>query len=381
MTLSTNLVSYWKLDESSGNAADSIGSNTGANTGVTYTTGKINNGAVFDSATDLLDCGTNSSLNLTSSYTIAGWLKPSSLPTSGNQAVWVARESGGGYYASLYNNGGTQYLRLVNQNGANNSITDIAYSLSTSVFTHVAWVYDDTADTMTLYINGASQGTGTSKIYSPGSVTTNFYIGTYLSSVLPYSGMIDELGIWSRALSSTEVSYLYNSGTGISVPFDLTLTFNSGSYTYTGNNFGLYRNFYIAITSGAYSYVGNTINLIISRILTFAKGTFTYTGFNILLSKGINIVFGSGNYTYTGNNITIAKLGRWRNITKNDGSPTNQTKNTAVISNQPDIGSSYPYNRPFMGYNDVVDQLSSHKLYYNSSGLLSENIFTNQTKN
>ena len=49
MALTDNLVSYWKLDESSGNAADSVGSNTLTNTNtVTYSAGKINNGADFE---------------------------------------------------------------------------------------------------------------------------------------------------------------------------------------------------------------------------------------------------------------------------------------------------------------------------------------------
>ena len=47
-SLLNGLVSYWKLDETSGNAVDNIGGNTGVNTNVTYAAGKINNGAVFN---------------------------------------------------------------------------------------------------------------------------------------------------------------------------------------------------------------------------------------------------------------------------------------------------------------------------------------------
>ena len=44
MAISDNLISYYKFDESSGNASDSVGSNTGTNTGLTYSAGIINNG-------------------------------------------------------------------------------------------------------------------------------------------------------------------------------------------------------------------------------------------------------------------------------------------------------------------------------------------------
>jgi hypothetical protein len=43
MALTDNLVAYYKLDESSGNAADIVNSITLTNTSTTYGTGKINN--------------------------------------------------------------------------------------------------------------------------------------------------------------------------------------------------------------------------------------------------------------------------------------------------------------------------------------------------
>src|SRR3990167_551156 len=54
MALDTNLVAYWKMDESSGDATDSVASHTLTNTNVTYGTGKINNGAAFNSTGDSL---------------------------------------------------------------------------------------------------------------------------------------------------------------------------------------------------------------------------------------------------------------------------------------------------------------------------------------
>jgi len=38
-------------------------------------------------------------------------------------------------------------------------------------------------------------------------------------STADFDGLIDEVGIWSRALNSTEVSELYNSGSGLAYPF------------------------------------------------------------------------------------------------------------------------------------------------------------------
>ena len=44
----TTPLAYWKLDESSGDAIDSISSLTAVNTSVTYGTGKLNNGAIYN---------------------------------------------------------------------------------------------------------------------------------------------------------------------------------------------------------------------------------------------------------------------------------------------------------------------------------------------
>jgi hypothetical protein len=79
MALTDNLVSYWKLDESSGNAADSVGSNTGTNVGsIAYSAGKINNGATMGSS-KRFDCGVTG-INITGkqAFTFAMWAKVSS---------------------------------------------------------------------------------------------------------------------------------------------------------------------------------------------------------------------------------------------------------------------------------------------------------------
>ena len=49
---------------------------------------------------------------------------------------------------------------------------------------------------------------------------------TYVIGARLLAGSIDEAGIWSRALSGTEITELYNAGAGITYPFSiLTLKF------------------------------------------------------------------------------------------------------------------------------------------------------------
>ena len=57
------------------------------------------------------------------------------------------------------------------------------------------------------------------------TVTPNARIGAlYTGSGNYFGGLIDELAIFNRVLSSSEISALYNSGTGISIPEIFTWT-------------------------------------------------------------------------------------------------------------------------------------------------------------
>ena len=64
--LRTDLVSYWKFDETSGTtASDSVGSNDGTVSGATWVSGKINNGLSFDGNNDYVEVPDSITLDIT----------------------------------------------------------------------------------------------------------------------------------------------------------------------------------------------------------------------------------------------------------------------------------------------------------------------------
>jgi len=83
--------------------------------------------------------------------------------------------------------------------------------VTVGVWYHYVATYNTTTDTMQLFINGASIGTVTSGDLS--QAQTGTWIGGRNNSNF-VDGNIDELGIWERILNSTEISELYNSGSG-----------------------------------------------------------------------------------------------------------------------------------------------------------------------
>jgi len=103
-----------------------------------------------------------------------------------------------------------------------NATYTVTLTIGTWYFISATW---DTGGTMTLYLNGSSVATNTSTGTYSLSMTPRLTIGTWWDSPLSgtLKGKVDEVGIWSRALSSSEITELYNSGTGLSYPFT---TFN-----------------------------------------------------------------------------------------------------------------------------------------------------------
>lgn len=234
MSLTTDLVHYWKLDESSGDAADTVGSFTFPNVNtVTYSAGKINNGAnlamassqcFLTSSTTALNGGT-----ALTAYTLSIWIYRTSLPpTSGTGQAGRFFQNGGnaGEFLIGYKNVSGTYSFYVEHydNGSNKIAIDYTVTLSTSTWYHVALTWNGT--TLTLYLNGASVGTpqSTSSINTAGGYGCAMGQNTAGTANTYWDGSLDEVGFWKRGLSSTEVGQLYNGGNGLAYPLTVTET-------------------------------------------------------------------------------------------------------------------------------------------------------------
>ena len=356
MALTDNLVSYYKLDESSGNASDSVGSNTLTNNGTaTYTTGKINNAATLvRSSSQYLDGGTTSSLQPASALTFSMWIKINNKPVS-YCAIGGDTLSGQqrGYLFDMATVGNTLAFQI-----GNGTWGVVSTTYTTGVYIHIVGVWD--GSTVTLYKNGVSVGTPVSKA-SITYTSSGFSLGRYYNdstSANMFDGQIDEVGIWSRALTSTEVTELYNSGNGKQYPFGLayTLAVELGQYTYSGVNFILKSARKMAVTTGAYvytgidylfklgkgmtittgSYVYTGVNFTLksARTMAITTGDYVYTGIDFLFQKGFGIVISTGQYIYTGINFILRSSNIWTNQSKNSSAFTNQSKNSSDWTNQ-----------------------------------------------
>jgi len=123
-----------------------------------------------------------------------------------SNGLWYIEARTGGAFVITMQLGGTIY-----------SISDTSYS--TGTWYHVGFTYD--GDTLILYINGVEKARDES---ISGIITTfneSVFFGSRAGSSQWFNGKIDEVGIWSRVLNSTEISELYN---GLAYPFGFTPT-------------------------------------------------------------------------------------------------------------------------------------------------------------
>lgn len=211
-----NLVSYWEFE---GNSNDSKGSNNGTDTSITYNSGngKFSQGAGFVSATpSKIVLADAASLKPTTNFTIMAWFKST---TAANQRVFASQNDVTNFAGiSLFvGSGGDLWLFSAKNTG---TIQGTDYELMTSpgttlldgAYHFIVGTWDGTK--LHTYIDGSESGTGQNWSYAAAYQGTNYpRIGILTVSggdSQGVDGALDEVALFSRALSSTEISNHYS---------------------------------------------------------------------------------------------------------------------------------------------------------------------------
>jgi len=227
---STDLVSYYKLDETTGDVVDSHGTNNGTNYGATRgVTGKINNAFSFDGTNDYIEIADTSDLRLLSGGTYNGWLY-----SDGDRGFLIAKSDGiqgvGGYVIELggLGAGGKHALDIALGSGWDLQISDI---IPTGAW-HMVTVTWDGSD-IYAYLDGSEIGHSVTGALPDDDGANDIFIGKRYSNDQFYGGDFDEIGIWSRALTSDEITSLYNSGAGLTYTTTTTTTTTTQTWSKT----------------------------------------------------------------------------------------------------------------------------------------------------
>lgn len=221
MALIDNIQAYYKFES---NLNDSVWSNNWTGTAITYWTWIIWNAWAFNWSTskDLLWTDT---CNFTGSFTISFWVKFTSVGayevmfSNFNQAPsWIY------WYWYICRINPSNQVEFVIANDSSVLLTTSA-TVTTGTWYHIVFVR--TGSTWSaIYINWTSSVSNSSTTnptyptfsFHPCIWALEYYSWSYLNAQYLNSN-IDELWIWTRALTGTEITQLYNWWAWLQYPF------------------------------------------------------------------------------------------------------------------------------------------------------------------
>lgn len=202
----TGLVSYYKLDETTGTTAtDSFGANNGTNTSITLgTAGKLGNAYSFNGTTGYVSLGNPTAFQI----------------STGAISVWVKTAGAGASYRGIVVKQLAYSIFAIDNiigfyswgSPAGNKVT--TFNVSDNQWHHIVLNFGVGTNNTTLYIDGVMKLKTTNGVSAQTAAMT---IGSGGGSSQLFSGLIDETSIYSRNLTSNEILLMYNSGTGITL--------------------------------------------------------------------------------------------------------------------------------------------------------------------
>jgi hypothetical protein len=216
--VSGNLLANYSFDEGSGSAT---GTPTATINGATWTAGHQGTALSFDGSNDYVDLGT---LDITPDgsgtvgMTLSAWINVDDVASIGDSRIvskaTSTAEQDHYWMLSTTTVGGQARLRFRLKTGAdpNSGTTTLIASsgnLQNNTWYHVAATYD--GGTMRLYLNGELVGS-TAKT---GAAATNGSVGAWIggnppsSTSMPWDGKIDEVQLYNRGLTATEIQQLF----------------------------------------------------------------------------------------------------------------------------------------------------------------------------
>ena len=226
------LVAHYKMNEQSvadgGTVLDSIGSNDGTwegtgNQAVTLAESQMNTGFVFDGVDDVITVPADPTIDLNgkTALSISVWINPAS-DGEGDTGRIVDKMPAGaasGYrFYVVSEAAGFVKLTFDNRFAVNGQSTTNLANVPLNTWSYVAYSLNEDGDGKgKIYVNGVLQALSSDNPFTAPAVDDSavvMQIGNVVSLDRTFDGTIDNLMIFDQALTQTEITSLYNLGTG-----------------------------------------------------------------------------------------------------------------------------------------------------------------------
>ncbi len=217
-TRAGNLLGWWKFEENTlTNASDSSGNNyygTITSNAMWSATHQMGSYALSFNGTSQEGHAGITPVSPATVITVSAWVYPTT--TAGTHSIagtW--NDNSGNFKTYLLWQSATHFAFSIAHTNAGATITITgSTAITASTWYFVTGTFDGT--NLNLYVNGSSDATAVS---NSGVIATNskpFYIGDAPKGAAHtyFTGNLDDVRFYNRALTSTEVTALYNSGSG-----------------------------------------------------------------------------------------------------------------------------------------------------------------------
>ncbi|MBI3583168.1 MAG: DUF2341 domain-containing protein [Nitrospinae bacterium] len=225
--LPSGSVAYYNFDEQSGGTAhDSIGNNHGTLNNSFWKTERLFKGLYFDGSR-YVDVPDSSDFDL-SSYTIDAWVKvPDGLTTTTQYRQIISQDDGANYWRMRLNNNTLELCDSRLTMSDSTTCFKTATTINDGEWHHVAVVRDGTNNQVLLYIDGVPLATdNTTGGGTAHNISAAVQLGRKYDSTGYFYGMIDEVVLYNRALTATDIQSRYRAP--LKSAFTSDIYFNSG---------------------------------------------------------------------------------------------------------------------------------------------------------
>jgi len=220
----TNIISWWPADGTADDIADG-NSGTMVN-GATFAPGKVGQAFNLSGNGAYVNIPNAPNLNPTGSFSFDAWIFSPDV-TSGVQVLSLKWGDAGtqvnqrAWGIDLLPNGVLLFGISDDANQGNGSFhvfTSPSNVIQSNQWEHIAVVYDQTTGTRFIYVNGTKIAQRTDPPITMTQSTTDLAIGAYIPDGTPgsagytFNGLIDEVTLFNRALSASEIKAIYYSG-------------------------------------------------------------------------------------------------------------------------------------------------------------------------
>lgn len=224
-SLRSGLVAYWPLNETAASgdvtAKDESGKgyNLTSNNSVLSAIGKIGDARAFVAAnSEFLSIASNADMQFgQKDWTISCWFNAGSF-----SGQLIAKDLSGQREVELRtsaNNNNSLLFLIYHSSGGGGTSISLSGGLSTGVWYFMAARYVASTNTFTGRFNATTSNLTLPAGQTANSGTAQLQVGAraFVGARDFFTGQIDEVAKWNRALSNAELDALYNSGNGINL--------------------------------------------------------------------------------------------------------------------------------------------------------------------